>query len=99
MSDFKVGDTVRVRHNLGNIDAELTSLKCYTPGISIDMVKMEGKTYKISKVNILTGYPKIYILEGHCWSFIHQYLEFVSGSIDDIIKNAASYDELSSFLK
>lgn len=99
MSDFKVGDVVRVRHNLEDIDAELVSLKCYTPGLNRSMLEMEGKTYKISKVNILTGYPKIYILEGHLWSFIHQYLEFVSGSIDDIVKNAASYDELSSFLK
>ena len=88
-----------VRHNLIDIDAELVSLECYTPGLNRSMVEMEGKTYKISKVNILTGFPKIYILEGHCWSFIHQYLKFVSGSIDDIVKNAASYDELSSFLK
>ena len=38
-------------------------------------------------------------MEGYRWLFINQYLEFVSGSIDDIVKNAASYDELSSFLK
>lgn len=88
-----------VRHNLRDIDAELVSLKCYTPAVNRYMVEMEGKTYKISEVETKTGFPTIYILEGYCWSFIHQYLDFVSGSIDDIVKNAASYDELSSFLK
>ena len=86
-----------VKHNLRDIDAVLVSLKHYTPGVNRHMVEMEGKTYKI--VDIQTGYPTMYILEGHCWSFINQYLEFVSDSIDDIVKNAASYDELSSFLK
>lgn len=88
-----------VRHNLRDIEAELVSLECNTPHVDIEMVKMEGKTYKISEVIILNEYPTIYKLEGYCWSFIHQYLEFASSSIDNTIKNVASYDELLSFLK
>ena len=66
-----------VKHNLGDIDAELSSLRRCIHGIDRHMAEMEG----------------------YRWLFINQYLEFVSGSIDDIVKNAASYDELSSFLK
>ena len=38
MSDFKVGDIVMVRHNLIDIDSELVSLECYTPGLNRSIV-------------------------------------------------------------
>lgn len=87
-----------VRHNLMGIDADLVSRNYYTPSVTHSMVEMEGKTYTISEVDRTSGIY-IYRLEGFSLSFIDQYLEFVSSSIDTIIENVASYDELSSFLK
>lgn len=79
---YNVGDVVKIRYNLNDIDREISSRHRFTPNVITEMVQKEGETATINRRWEIAHGCYCYEVKGSICTWISEYFEPVNNIIE-----------------